>query len=266
MVIRNPLIMATAAISALLVVSGCGGVRATEEFYQSYQVRSGTTIEIYNSNGDVTITGWDQSNVEIFALKESFRGQPALDEVEIFIDIADRMVILTEHPDQSTDVTVSYEIKVPEDIFVEVIDCSNGNIKLEDVTGNAALSTSNGSVSVSNVNGIVSARSSNGNITAAGVKGLGGLRTSNGSIEAELPALHEAIEIRTSNGSITLSLLSSLEADLEASTSNGTVSVSNLNVDIVELSQTMLVGMLNGGGHKISITTSNGSIDLLQLR
>lgn len=264
--IKKLLFMASAAVLISLVVSGCGGVRATEEFSQSYRVRSGTIIDIYNPNGDVTITGWDQPSVEIFAFKESFHGQSALDEVEIFIDIADRMVIETKHPDQSTDVTVNYEIKVPEEVFVEVIDCSNGNIKLEDVTGNAVLSTSNGNVSVSNVNGMVSARSSNGNITAIGVKGLGGLRTSNGSIEAELVSLHEDIEIRTSNGSINLALLPALEANLEANTSNGTVTVRNLNVDIVELSQTTLVGLLNGGGHTINIATSNGSIDLLQLR
>lgn len=260
------LIIVGAAVFTLLVISGCSGVRATEEFLQSYRVKSGTIIDVYNPNGDVTITGWDQPSVEIFAFKESFDGQSALDEVEIFIDIAVRMVIETKHPDQSKDVTVSYEIKVPEDVFVEVIDCSNGNIRLEDVTGNAVLSTSNGNVSVSNVNGMISARSSNGNITVIGVKGLGGLRTSNGSIEAELASLYEDIEIRTSNGSINLALLPALEANLEANTSNGTVSVRNLNFDIIELSQTTLIGLLNGGGHTINITTSNGSIDLLQLR
>ncbi len=258
--------MIVAAISFLMAVSGCGGVRTTEEFFQSYQVRSGTTIEIYNPNGDVIITGWEQDNVEIFALKESYHGQAALDEVDIFIDIAAKMIIETEHPDQRSQVTVSYDIKVPDDVIVEIVECSNGNIKLEGVTGNPVLSTSNGTISVSNVNGIVSARSSNGDIIVTGVRGLGGLRTSNGSIEAELPVLHEDLELRTSNGSITLSLDSTLEADLEANTSNGTVNVSNLNVDIVKLEQTSFTGLMNGGGHKINISTSNGSINLVRLR
>ena len=264
--IQKVYLVIVVAITLLVTANGCGGVLVTEEFSQSYRVRSGTTIEIYNPNGEVVITGWDQDQVEIFALKETLRGREALDEVDIFIDIADRMIIQIEYPDPGSQVTVSFDIKVPEDVFIEVVECFNGSITLEDVTGNPVLSTSNGSITATNITGIVTARSSNGNITVTGVRGLGDLRTSNGNIDAELPALHENLEIRTSNGSITLFLDSALEADLEASTSNGTVDASNLNVDITELEQTSLAGSMNGGGRSISISTSNGSIDLMPLR
>lgn len=255
-------------VLVLMIFSLCGCSRpvTSEQFLESYQLRSGTVIDIYNQNGSVSITGWDQQKVEISALKESYRGQEALDQVDIFIDIADKVVIRTIHPDDNVHVVVNYLIRVPEDIIVGIIECSNGNISLTDIAGNPGISTSNGSVTVNNVNGIVSAQSSNGNITVSGVKSLGDLKTSNGNIEAELPLLHETLEIKTSNGSITLALSAALRADLKAKTSNGTISISNLNIDTTELEKTVLTGTMNGGGHEINLTTSNGSINLTSLR
>lgn len=257
-------------VTVLFSACGCSQTVTSEQFLQSYQLRSGTTVEVYNRDGNITITGWDQDTVEIAALKESYGGQEALDQVDIFIDITEKIVIQTIHADadadDDADVTVSYEIRVPEDIVVGIIECSNGNISLDGLLGNPVISTSNGTVTVKNVNGIVSARSSNGNITVSAVKSLGDLRTSNGTIEAELPVLNDNLEIRTSNGSITLALTAALRADLEASTSNGTISINNLNIDTAKFEKTSLTGSMNGGGYKINISTSNGSINLLPLR
>ncbi|MDW7739134.1 MAG: DUF4097 family beta strand repeat-containing protein [Bacillota bacterium] len=253
-------------IFMLLILSGCGRVITTEEFLQSYKVRSGTILEIFNPNGDVTVVGWDQDNVEIRAVKESTHGQSALEEVEIFIDIAETMTIRTDHPGQPTDVTVKYDIKIPADITVNHIECSNGNINLVGVTGNPWLATSNGTISAQEINGIVTARSSNGDISVIGARSLGGLSTSNGNIEAEVRLLHDDLEIRTSNGTITLHVAQSVEADFAAETSNGSITISNLNFDSVDLKQNSLVGVMNGGGNSIRLNTSNGAIDLLVLR
>ena len=256
----------TVVASILFLTSGCSRIVTTERFLESYQLKSGTIIDIYNQNGSVTISGWDQDKVEISAVKESYRGQEALDQVDIFIDIAKKMTIRTIFPEHDTHVTVSYDIKIPEDLMVEVIECSNGNINLDGVAGNPVIITSNGTVTVKNINGAVTAQSSNGDITVIGVKSLGDLRTSNGNINAELLLLHDNLDIRTNNGSITLALPANLRADLEASTANGTISISNLKIATTNLEQTALTGVMNGGGYKINISTSNGSINLIALR
>ncbi len=248
------------------VSAGCGSVLTSEEFIQTYQVRSGTIVDIINPNGSVTITGWDQDTIEIKVVKESLRGQEALDEVDINIDIADKLTIETVYPDINHLVSVNYEINMPGDLLVGTIECSNGNITLETVGGNPVLTTSNGSISAINVNGIVKADSSNGDITATGVRSLAGLSTSNGDITAELPALLEKLEIKTSNGSISLLLSPSLAVDLDAKTSNGSISISNLSIDKALFEQTHLSGEMNGGGYSISIETSNGSIELAPLK
>jgi len=261
---RKALVVAAALL--MLVATGCTDTVVTEEFYQSYQVRSGTVVNVMNPNGSVTITGWDEDTVEIRAVKESPRGQDALDEVDINIDIADELSIETIHPTDNFLVSVSYDIKVPVDLLIDIIECTNGNITLENIGGNPVLSTSNGTISAVNINGIVSAVSSNGDITASGVRGLDEVRTSNGNITAELPAIYGNVEMKTSNGSIVLLMSPALAVDLDAKTSNGSISISNLNIDAAEFDQTTLSGSMNGGGSMVEISTSNGSIELAQLK
>jgi hypothetical protein len=255
-----------AILSLMILMGGCSGPIVSEQFSEAYQVRSGTIIEIYNQSGNVTITGWDQPTVEITALKESQEGQEVLDKVDIIIDIAEKMIIRSSHLEEDLPVVVSFDLKVPEDVLIGIIEGLNGNITIEGVTGNPQITTSNGTVTVSGVNGIVSALSSNGNITVTGVKSLGDLITSNGNIKAELPLLHENLELKTSNGSIALTLAATLKTDLEVRTSNGTISTGNLNIAATTQEQTLLNGTMNGGGYKISISTSNGSIELSALR
>lgn len=250
----------------LAALTGCSGERATEEILESYSVKLGTTVSINNPNGDVMVTGWDGDKVEIYAFKESMHGREALDEVDIFIEVADEMIIRTEHPAAQAKVSVSYQVKIPENVFLEIVEGSNGDISIENLSGNVALTTSNGSITATGVYGTVSARSSNGDINISDVRGLGILQTSNGNINAELPRLSDGLNIKTSNGSVTLALAPALEADLAVKTSNGTVSYSGLNIEASEIDQTALIGAMNGGGSKLNITTSNGSIELVPLR
>lgn len=253
-------------LAVLLLSSGCGRSELTEDFLQSYQVRAGTVVEIYNPNGEVKIRGWDEDRVEIAAVKKTYRGQSALDEVDIFIDIAEIMVIETDHPEGAKKVSVSYDIKIPENVLVGVVQCSNGGISLEAVNGDPVVSTSNGNIRIKEVQGVVSVRSSNGSIEASNVQGLASILTSNGNISADLSGLKDDLEIRTSNGSIRLYIDPELAVVLDASTSNGEITFSNLNIVASVMEQTALAGEMNGGGHLVSLTTSNGSIELLRLR
>ena len=255
-----------AALVMLLLTAGCSKTVTREEFFQAYQVRSGTVVEIINPNGSVKISGWDEDRVEIKALKESIFGQEALEAVDINIDIADTLVIETVHPRDITRVSVNYDIKLPTDLLVGLIECANGNISLDNVGGNPDLFTSNGTIKATQVNGILSAHTSNGDIEASAVRSLAELNTSNGSIVAELPTLYENVDIKTSNGSVTLYIPAALEADIRASTSNGTISYNGLTLDVTSGDQTNLVGKMNKGGLKIRLATSNGSIKLEKLK
>lgn len=253
-------------VGLLSLTAGCSEPVTSEEFLQSYQVRSGTVVEVLNRNGNINITGWDEEVIEIKALKESLHGPEALEEVDINIDIAEILTIETVYSAGSNYVSVDYEIKVPGDLLVGAVESTNGNVTLENVSGNPLLNTSNGSITAVNVNGIVTAETSNGNITATGVRSLAGLNTSNGNITAELSAIHEDLVIETSNGSISLLLSPALAITLNVQTSNGQITAANLNFDQSEINQTRLSGLLNGGGYRLAVLTSNGSVELAPLR
>jgi hypothetical protein len=263
-VLRN--IILVILIVALSLATGCGRTVTSEQFNESYQVRSGTVIDVYNRNGSVTIIGSEQDKIEISAVKESYQGQSALDQVDIFIDIAEKLTISTVSADENVQVTIDFKITVPRDLFIGTVEGSNGDISVEDVIGSPLLTTSNGSITVNNVNGIVSASSSNGNITILGVRSLEAVETSNGNIEAELPTLHDDLIISTSNGSVKLALNPNLQATIEAETSNGSIEISNLNISEDRLEQNAFSGQMNDGGYNIGIFTSNGSIELTALK
>ena len=246
----------------LLFGGGCSETVMTEEFYQSYRPRPDSILEVHNPNGPVKVEGYDGENIEIKALKETTAGQAALERVEVYIEIDDIMTVETEHPKGEMEVSVAYEIKIPDKMSLGKIECYNGDIEVKDLAGNPELSTSNGNIEVKNLAGFVSARSSNGNLDISGTQGMGNLRTSNGDIKAEISALQNDLDIITSNGSITILLEPGLSATLEARTSNGTVSADNLDLEITEQEQTALNGKLNDGDYNININTSNGSIEL----
>lgn len=266
MKIKKWLLLLAVFMTTVIAVAGCSRAVVREEIRESYQIRPGTIIEIYNPNGNVTVSGWDQSRVEVFVIKESYFGYSALEEVDIIIDITDKMVIATEHPSIQSRVNVSYEIMVPRGVMLGLVQCSNGNIDVNDVLGDPELSTSNGSITAKDIEGLVTARSSNGDIIVLGARGLGGLRTSNGNIESELFVLPDNLDIRTNNGTITLSVLPELAMEIKASTSNGMISIQNLNISTTEMEKTFLSGTMGGGGNLVNITTSNGSIYLKRLR
>lgn len=204
--------------------------------------------------------------MEVRAVKESLFGQEALEAVDINITLDNPLIIETVHPLDSTRVTVSYDIKLPKDLSVGLIECSDGHIALENVGGNPDLNTSNGTIKASGINGILSAHTSNGDITVSDVRSLKELSTSNGSIVADLPRAYEDVNIKTSNGSITLFLSPTLAADIRASTSNGTLSYSGLNIDVTTQDQVSLNGKMNEGGFRVNLVTSNGSIKLNKLK
>ncbi len=136
---------------------------------------------------------------------------------------------------------------------------SGGSISLEDVKGNADVETSGGSIKVGNVEGNVSAHTSGGSIQVGAVSGAMKGHTSGGSIRAELAGqIEQPLELNTSGGSISLTVPNDFKADLNASTSGG-----NVNCDLpVEgaVKRSSVNGKLNGGGPKVSLSTSGGSI------
>jgi len=142
--------------------------------------------------------------------------------------------------------SVSYEIYAPRQTDL-ALTANNGGISVENVEGRMELETSNGGLSLNDV--------------AGDVRG----RTVNGGINAELTGDRwrgTGLDLKTSNGGVTIYLPTTYSAQLETGTVNG-----GMNIGFPVALQGNLEGrristQLGGGGARISATTTNGGVNI----
>lgn len=146
------------------------------------------------------------------------------------------------------------------------VNTSGGGIHIGEVMGQVMAATSGGSITIKKAKGSIQAKTSGGGIHVEEVMGTINASTSGGSVEATLTQQPGAdCELSTSGGSITVSMAPDIRADVDAATSGGRV-VTELAVTVQgELSKTHLTAAINGGGPKLTLRTSGGSIYLKKL-
>jgi DUF4097 and DUF4098 domain-containing protein YvlB len=136
---------------------------------------------------------------------------------------------------------VRYYVKVPASTKV-VLNTTNGEIEVDNVTASAHLET---------VNGQINARGLGGEIKAS---------TVNGGVDIALATVTGDVSVETTNGGVTVRLPGDAKALLLGRTTNGGLSVDGLQVEEVERSRRRLEAKLNGGGQRIEAETTNGGI------
>ncbi|KPJ50803.1 hypothetical protein AMJ40_01830 [candidate division TA06 bacterium DG_26] len=255
-------------VSFSILVCGCRaprGEKVTEEFTATYAVEPGTEIAVYNQNGTVSVSTWDGDEVQVYAQKTTRRGEQELKKVRVDVTVNGKMVIRTVYDKRNANVSVSYEIRTPAETVVTHVENSNGKIELYGTKGDAVVKTSNGRVDIGNVDGHVTAETSNGKIKITGTE-IFRAQTSNGDVEVELLQVNEDVDIETSNGSIVLHVAADLDSDVEMETTNGRVSVHDVEIAMSESSTSHAKGRMGNGGKRIHAKTSNGNIDVYELK
>ncbi|WP_379155394.1 DUF4097 family beta strand repeat-containing protein [Paenibacillus sp. sgz5001063] len=136
------------------------------------------------------------------------------------------------------------------------LDTSNGTLDIHDVAGGVDAHTSNGTLTVQNVQGEVKLVSSNGALNLGNIDGSLYAKSSNGKITINSPITGEW-ECSSSNGKIVVGLPASNDATITADTSNG-----SLKGDVSWKGDDNSHGtaVLGSGTHKVSLSTSNGSV------
>jgi DUF4097 and DUF4098 domain-containing protein YvlB len=123
--------------------------------------------------------------------------------------------------------------------------------------------TTNGNIVVSGTAAPVELRSTNGNITVTDAASRLDIRTTNGSIRAALGTHSmplEGVQVRSTNGSVQLTLPQQTSARLELSTTNGGITT-DIPISVQgRVSRRQLSAVLGNGGPEIRISTTNGSI------
>ena len=141
------------------------------------------------------------------------------------------------------------------------VNTSGGGIESTGGSGTLHADTSGGSITVKNFAGPAHLDTSGGGIKVENVGGAVDASTSGGSISARLPApLPGAVKLGTSGGGITVEVPAGAAFDLDADTSAGSVTCDLPIVIAGKKERDHLKGTVNGGGVKVALDTSAGSI------
>lgn len=258
---------------------GCIG--SSEVKSQTYSLGPSPTLIVSNENGDIEVRVGPGPDIEI----ESTLKNPSLvrynvrlvGEHQIEIDARGRRNSVLDHVLFWRSSSVFVVVTVPPNTRID-LQASNGKIVVEGVQRGGQLRTSNGSITMSDVRGVFDVRTSNGPVTVTSLDGEASIQTSNGPVV--LNDVWGTFDVGTSNGSITLSgylvgknRLTTSNGDVDvtfegqrdlavqATTSNGRIN-SRLPIIPIDESTGRLVGRMGDGGTELTISTSNGSINL----
>jgi len=237
----------------------------TEDFKQTFPLKRGGTFSLANVNGNITVETWGRDEVEIQAEKAVRGERENLDRIKIEIEAGPTSVVVdTVFPKiPRFRGRVTYEIKVPEDIDLDMIRSVNGSVRIFGPLSEVNALSTNGSIRVEGALGQISCSTTNGNVDVSDIQGEILARSTNGSLHLEIVSIAGEITATTTNGSITLDIVSgNIDADLEARTTNGRISV-DFPVTLPagwSSSKRRVEGKIGNGGPQISLKTTNGSV------
>ncbi len=228
-----------------------------QTFNQTLPLAGGGRLSLDNVNGQIEIIGWDRDEVVIKAVKRG-KTRESVEAVQIEVDARpERIVIHTWQPASGLwswlwqgrdDVSVHYTIQVPQHARLEKITSVNGEIVIEDVSGDIKATT---------VNGEVRAKGAAGNLK---------LSTVNGKVAAVLGSLGsgQSVSLDTVNGRIEVTLPEAADAEVSATAVNGSITseFSSLTVKRGFPLGGNLKGTLGNGGARVKASAVNGDITI----
>lgn len=147
-----------------------------------------------------------------------------------------------------------------------VLETSGGSIRVAALEGELQAETSGGSIQVHGVSGDARLETSGGSIEVDDAGGLVKAHTSGGPVRARLAAGNgKGGSLSSSGGGITVTLDPALGLEIDAATSGGRVKL-DLPVRLVgSVERDAVRGSINGGGPRLKLRSSGGSIHLRSL-
>lgn len=271
------LVALLAAVSLTAGPAAWADVKEEETVERTAALGAGGRVTVETRNGSIEVESWSGTEVQVTARKkaradDTSRALELLDEIEIRVEerggevrIGVEMPTMRSGWLRDESASVSFRIKIPDDAELEARS-QNGSIEAREIGGSSRLRTSNGSIKAHGVGGALDVESSNGSIRAYDVHGPVNASTKNGSITAEVTTddLPEGFRLETTNGSVDLELDAGVAASISARTRNGRVSTDFEGGSQDRRRKTLDVD-LNGGGPRIELESTNGSIRVREL-
>lgn len=231
------------------------------DFYKEFNVNAVETLDLRTDSGSIEVRTHNSDTVIVDVEVTGDRAEDFDVRAELQ---GDKVVVVGELEGRSfwNSLRVEFNIVVPETFDVN-LRTSGGSIEVDDLTGDIDADTSGGSIAVGNVHGNVQLNTSGGSIKTSDIYGEIDAHTSGGSIKVNFAKqpIKDA-SLTTSGGSITAYLPDDIAVDLDASTSGGRVR-SDFDVN-GRVKKQSIRGEINGGGPKLKLRTSGGSVTVKQ--
>lgn len=273
-------------VAALVALGGCSGFAeanrrtATEQFSVA-----GTSVDrlvVRGGDGDTTVRGWDGSDVRVEATKYAL-GETNLGAVTVTREVVGRrLAIGAEVSDifrfgASGGGLDALAVRVPDGVRVEEVAVDDGTARVNDVSGDLALSVDDGDARADEGDGDVDVNADDGAVTVgrvgrvAGAVDDGSLRMTDGSTVGDVTADDGSVElavrdidgdatVRSDDGDVEAALSPALDATVEVSTDDGSVRVEDGVFDSVETSAGTVRGTIGNGGDRPTVILSDVTI------
>jgi hypothetical protein len=237
--------------------------KATDTWSRTYTVEPGGRFELINVNGRITAEATDGKEVIVEGrrtakARSDEAAKERLAQLEIREEVGGSVVRVESRPPRMSGFgghEIEWTVKIPKGLVAD-------------------LRTVNGGVRLNGLTGEIHAKSTNGGIKGSGLI-VDKIEASvvNGGVEIELGApldTSDSVELSSVNGGVTLALPAESKATITARAVNGGVRVSDeLKANQEEESHEFerrrrFNGTMNGGGAKVSATTTNGGVRILR--
>jgi len=250
------------ALVALLALSSLSAL--ADEWSHSYPVTAKPEVTVNANDGDVEVSVGSSQQVDVRVIT---RGWKIKDDVQITGNQSGNHVEIKLHKTSNVCFGVCFqsirvEVRIPRESDLN-IHTDDGNVRVENVTGNLQFETGDGDVRLRDVEGSLHADTHDGNVEVNGRFNVLSLHTGDGNIDAEVGAAtppQSGWLLRSGDGNIRLKLPDNLGADLDAHTGDGEVNVGFPVTASGVGKENSFRGKINGGGVSIELRTGDGDI------
>jgi hypothetical protein len=203
------------------------------------------------TNGGISVEGWDGDEIrmqaKVWADAESeARAESIVAGIRVVVENGR---IRAEGPDTGRRESwgVGYALMVPRSSDLD-LETTNGGISVAQVTGETRFRATNGGVHLEGLAGDVRGRTTNGglHVALAGAEWQG-----------------QGLDVRTTNGGVTLEIPERYSAELETGTTNGTIDV-DFPVTVQGRIGRRINATLGAGGAPVKVVTTNGGVRVQQ--
>jgi DUF4097 and DUF4098 domain-containing protein YvlB len=243
-----------------------------DEWKKQFTISGKPTLRVETNDADIRITSWDGKDIAAQVITAGYKLSD--NDVRVTDHQTGNQVEIEVHRPNGIHVSMGWhersvriEVKVPREADLN-LHSGDGNIHVEEVSGELRIESGDGDVEVRSVDGKLNAETHDGNIRTGGRFDALDLHTGDGNIDAEVEKgsnLTSGWVLRSGDGNVVLRIGEGLAADLDASTGDGHVTVDFPVTVSGSLRENNVRGKVNGGGPSLTLRTGDGDIELKRM-